>query len=82
MVIYMLAVERRQQHWVPAEQFSRTAAALKAFSKERKAKTSGCMNAQVPPFADWAKEQHSGGSSNVVSGRQRSQTQSSATALK
>src|SRR5215472_15507210 len=27
MVIYMLAVERRQQDWVPAEQFSRTAAA-------------------------------------------------------
>jgi transposase len=27
MVIYMLAVERRQQDWVPAEQFSRTEAA-------------------------------------------------------
>ena len=27
MVIYMLAVERRQQDWVPAEQFSRRAAA-------------------------------------------------------
>ena len=27
MVIYMLAVERRQQDWVPAEQFRRTAAA-------------------------------------------------------
>jgi transposase len=27
MVIYMLAVERRQQDWVPAEQFNRTEAA-------------------------------------------------------
>ncbi len=27
MVIYMLAVERRQQDWAPSEQFSRTAAA-------------------------------------------------------
>ena len=27
MIIYMLAVERRQQDWVPAEQFSRTEAA-------------------------------------------------------
>jgi hypothetical protein len=27
MVIYMLAVERRQQEWVPAEQFRRTEAA-------------------------------------------------------
>jgi hypothetical protein len=26
MVIYMLAVERRQQDWVPAQQFSRTEA--------------------------------------------------------
>ena len=27
MVIYMLAVERRQQDWAPSEQFSRTEAA-------------------------------------------------------
>lgn len=63
----MLAVERRQKDWVPAEQFS----GLKAFPKKGKAKTSGVMNAQAarsPPFADWAKEQYSGGSSRVLSG--------------
>jgi hypothetical protein len=42
----MLAVERRKQDFVPAEEFSRTAAAQEPFPDNGKAKTSGYMNAQ------------------------------------
>ena len=70
MVIYMLAVERRQQDFVPAETVQPHGGSVKPFLiRERQNigihERAGC---QVPPIADWAKEQNSGGSLRIVSG--------------
>jgi Transposase IS116/IS110/IS902 family len=50
MVCYMLAVERRQQDFVPAEEFSRPQGESTNIGIHERA---GC---QVPPIADWARD--------------------------
>ena len=57
MVAYLLAVDRRKQEFVPAEEFGRHGSGLKTFlTRRKKYRITQCAGCQVLQVADWAKE--------------------------